>query len=257
MIKAAFFDVDGTLLSLETHEMPQSAREALQGLRDNGIKVFVSTGRHPLMLEAVRELFDFDGYITLNGQIAFDKEDILRKSPIPTEIVKQLVDRIEGEELTCMVLEEDYVYGNRVSELITETMFKLGLPTPQIMSMERTKKHAVYQVIAFVSEEYEAPLCRPLAGVEFVRWNQYFLDVVPDDGGKHRGIQAVMEKYGFTQEEVIAFGDGDNDKTMLGFAGIGVAMGGAAEDVRAAANYVTDTVDENGIANGLKHFGLI
>ena len=57
--------------------------------------------------------------------------------------------------------------------------------------------------------------------------------------------------------EIMAIGDGDNDRDMLRFAGIGVAMGNAAEDVKAAADYVTDSVDEDGIVQALAHFGLL
>ncbi len=59
------------------------------------------------------------------------------------------------------------------------------------------------------------------------------------------------------RSEIMAFGDGENDMDMLRFAGIGVAMGNASDMVKAAADYVTDTVDENGIENALRHFGLI
>ena len=59
------------------------------------------------------------------------------------------------------------------------------------------------------------------------------------------------------RSEIMAFGDGENDMDMLRFAGIGVAMGNASDMVKAAADYVTDTVDENGIEDALRHFGLI
>ena len=59
------------------------------------------------------------------------------------------------------------------------------------------------------------------------------------------------------REEIIAFGDGGNDVDMLEYAGIGVAMGNAGEDVKAAADYVTTAIDDDGIFNALKHFNVI
>ena len=73
MIRAIFFDVDGTLLSHKTKEVPSSARRSLALLKERQIKVFLSTGRHALELDElpVQDL-TFDGYITLNGQLCLD-----------------------------------------------------------------------------------------------------------------------------------------------------------------------------------------
>ena len=63
--------------------------------------------------------------------------------------------------------------------------------------------------------------------------------------------------HGLESSEIMAFGDGDNDIDMLKFAGIGVAMGNAGDAVKAAADYVTASVDDDGIEKALEHFGLI
>ena len=70
MIKAIFFDIDGTLVSYKTHEIPQSTIEALYKLKENGIKVFIATGRGKDGLDVLNG-FPFDGYITLNGQYCY------------------------------------------------------------------------------------------------------------------------------------------------------------------------------------------
>ena len=70
MIKAIFFDIDGTLLSHRTKGIPQSTTEAFRLLRKKGILLFTSTGRHMLEMEDLPlQNLDFDGYITLNGQL--------------------------------------------------------------------------------------------------------------------------------------------------------------------------------------------
>ena len=66
-----------------------------------------------------------------------------------------------------------------------------------------------------------------------------------------------MEYYGLKPSEIMTFGDGGNDIPMLRIAGIGVAMGNASPDVQAAADYVTDHVDEDGILHALQHFNII
>ena len=76
-------------------------------------------------------------------------------------------------------------------------------------------------------------------------------------GGKRAGITAVLEKYGISRADTMAFGDGGNDCDMLEFVGTGVAMGNAADAAKAAADYVADDVEHDGIFKALKHFKLI
>ena len=88
-------------------------------------------------------------------------------------------------------------------------------------------------------------------------WSDTGIDIIPKEGGKSAGIRKYLEEQGLDRSEVMAFGDGENDIEMIRFAGIGVAMGNAAESVKAAADYVTDTIDNDGIEKALRHFGLI
>ena len=96
-----------------------------------------------------------------------------------------------------------------------------------------------------------------MPGCTYTRWHPMGIDVIPRDGGKDVGVRAAMERYGLSPEEVMAFGDGENDMTMLALAGTGVAMGNGDEAVKAMADYVTDTVDNGGVSKALRHFGLL
>jgi len=92
MIKAIFFDIDGTLLSFKTHQVPESTQQAFQLLKEKNIKVFVSTGRSYNQLGHIRYL-DFDGYITFNGGYCVTKEqDVIYKNNIPQKDIRSLLD---------------------------------------------------------------------------------------------------------------------------------------------------------------------
>ncbi len=83
------------------------------------------------------------------------------------------------------------------------------------------------------------------------------MDLLPAGGGKAEGIRRLLAKEEILPGEIIAFGDGENDISMLEMAGIGVAMGNAPEKVRISADYVTSDVDHDGIGKALRRFGLL
>ena len=89
------------------------------------------------------------------------------------------------------------------------------------------------------------------------RWHPNFLDVIPPTGGKDLGMDAILDHFGIPLENCMAFGDGENDLSMLVHAGVGVAMGTASGAVKAQADYAAPSVDEDGIVRALSHFGLL
>ena len=84
-----------------------------------------------------------------------------------------------------------------------------------------------------------------------------FTDIISRGTSKSRGIDKVLEFYGIKLEDTMAFGDGGNDIPMLKHVNLGVAMGNASDTVQAAADYVTTSVDEEGIMRALQHFGIL
>ncbi len=90
-----------------------------------------------------------------------------------------------------------------------------------------------------------------------VWWSPEFCDIIPATGGKEHGMLRFIEKYGLKAEDSIAFGDGNNDVEMLRYAGIGVALGNGSDDVKAAGDYVTSDIDEDGVFKALQHLGIL
>ena len=84
----------------------------------------------------------------------------------------------------------------------------------------------------------------------------YNLEVNVPEATKGIGLLKLAELLGLQREQVIAFGDGENDISMLQYAGIGVAMGNATPACKAAADFITRTVDEDGVAFACEHFSI-
>ena len=108
-----------------------------------------------------------------------------------------------------------------------------------------------------MTEEEEKEIRPSIPTCEIGRWYPSFADITAKGDTKQKGIDEIIRYFGIKLEETMAFGDGGNDITMLRHAAIGVAMGQAKEDVKAAADYVTAPIDEDGISKAMKHFGII
>lgn len=258
MIKAIFFDIDGTLVSFHTHRISPNLLDSLRRAQSNGIKLFISTGRQREAAEKAVGLFPFDGYITVNGQFCFAGDQVLRDNPIPPENAAQLVDLLERTGSPCVFLEGQRSYAVNPDARLELFPSQLDIPIPPSIPLREILEHKFYQAVAFYTrEEQRAAGESFFPGLSVMRWHPAFVDVVAPGGGKDLGMDAILDHFGIDLSETMAFGDGENDLPMLRHAHIGVAMGNADPAVKEQADYVTGSVDEDGIASALEHFGLI
>lgn len=250
-------DVDGTLLSHRTHCVPESTSRSLKLLWQKGIKVFVCTGRH---LPELRKLplgdVEFDGFVTLNGQLVLDREgNCLFGNPLPEPVRREIAAMFTGHELPMLLMEERRNYVNYIDELVEYVQEKISSPLPQIGCYDGAP---IYQASIYLRQEQLAPLrARLPEDAKMVRWNSSGVDVIPATGGKAEGMKQLLHHFGLQPAEVMAFGDGENDTDMLSFAGIGIAMGNGAPCAKAAADYVTADIDDDGVEKALRHFALL
>ncbi len=140
MVKAIFFDIDGTLVSFKTHEVPRSTIDALDILRKKGIKVFIATGRHYSSINNLGDL-KFDGYVTLNGGYCFAGEDkVIYKHSIPDRDIDALIRYLETEEsFPCAFVQEKEIFMNYKDETVEEIFNMLNFPEPPIRPLSEMK----------------------------------------------------------------------------------------------------------------------
>ena len=257
MIKAIFFDVDGTLVSFNTHTISTATLDALHALRAKGIKLFLATGRHASMLKNVTKLFDFDGICTLSGQYCVTGDTVLRRHALSPEGTAQMLEVIEREHLPCVCLESENAYINFTNPALLDFLKDINIPSPPVRNISEWGSEEIFQAICFVKEENEHDIKCQLSHMNAVRWHPEFFDIIPLGGGKEHGVDAMLAHFNIPLEHTMAFGDGGNDLTMLRHVPMGVAMGSASDEVKAAANHVTESVDDEGIVKALYRLGIL
>ena len=123
--------------------------------------------------------------------------------------------------------------------------------------LEKVLEQDILQLTPFFPADYEQQLMARLTQCISGRWHPEFTDITANGADKGKGILAIAQHEGLDPDHTIAFGDGGNDTSMIRQAGIGIAMGNAIDELKQQADYVTTTVDEDGILNALRHFGIV
>ncbi|MGX8694985.1 MAG: Cof-type HAD-IIB family hydrolase [Prevotella sp.] len=255
-----FFDIDGTLVSFKTHEIPPSTIFALTQAKANGHKVFISTGRPPLIitnLGAIEHLID--GYVTINGALCFIDNEVVRCKDIPKEAVRVVVEDAQEKNYGVIVVGEKDVAvldpQGQVDKVFRQEIAVENLD--QVKPLNVVLEQKILQLTPFFTEEYEHDLMLRIPSCTSGRWHPAFTDITAKDADKGEGIRALANHLGLDPQFTVAFGDGGNDSSMIKAAGIGVAMGNALESLKREADYTTTSVDEDGVFNALRHFGMI
>ena len=256
MVKVIFFDVDGTLVSHTQKAVPESTRAALDALKCSGIRCVMATGRPAQELPNLPVAdIAFDGYITLNGQTCYDRDmNLIASNPITGPGMERLAKMFRENERPTALVDLRGMYINYEDEFVRSAMADVSTAVPEIRDYDGAD---IFQAVIFAECDEDATIARMLPGCQITRWNPKGIDILPGGGGKVAGIRQYLEHHGIAPDEAMAFGDGDNDKEMLEFVGVGVAMGNAVETAKEKADYITVHVDDDGIAKALRHFGLI
>ncbi len=254
-IRAVLFDVDGTLLSFDSHAMLESSYKVLQQLGERGIMRILATGRPMYELKGIDTSL-FDAFVLFNGQYCILNDEVIVDSPINPETVKIAVEQVDKGLYPCLFMEGKRAYASPKNEAFHKLEALIGSSFPE-GDYHQALDNSVYQLNAYVKPGDEYILSDVMPDVKWTRWSEYFIDVMPAHGGKEFGIAEMFKRLDIKPEEAVAFGDGGNDIGMFELVGHGVAMGNAVEDLKAVAQSVTEDCEHDGIYNECVRLGLI
>ena len=249
-----FFDIDGTLAT--GTNVPQSAADAIARLRQNGDLVFICTGRARAYAE--RNFGDYaDGFVCCNGRLAFRGDEHLYEAPLSPDQVSGIVETLDALNAGYCFFEEWAAHygGNPAYRHIAEGVLGLGALGDGV---DAHVLHAYNFDVYFEDADHRTRIAKVLASTCLLNPHgpHPSADMTVLGVDKGDAVRNVAAALGVSIADTFAFGDGINDLCMLEAAGHGVAMGNGMDEVKAAAEFVTTNIDDDGVANGLAHYGL-
>jgi Cof subfamily protein (haloacid dehalogenase superfamily) len=258
-IKVVFTDIDMTLYSHKTKQVPPSAINAIKDMQAKGIKLFLSSGRNFYLIRktGILDIVSPDGLITMNGANVIIDDQIIYKYPIPSDVVDSLIKFAKRLKFGLTLIEENEGHINMIDDRVISAHEKYGTRFPQPRHFPDHYDRVVYQAIAFCDALDESLFLPHIGKCKSARWDEYAVDIMPQDSDKAKGIMAVLEYYGLTPENAMSLGDNPNDVEMLQFTGTSVAMGNGVNEVKAVADFITDDIDDDGWAKAMLKYGLI
>ncbi|CAM4466269.1 Cof-type HAD-IIB family hydrolase [Paenibacillus tarimensis] len=254
--KIVFFDIDGTLVN-EEKQIPQDTMDAVHELKAKGIEPVIATGRAPYFIKPLAESLGINSYVTLNGGYAVYKGDPIYRRLLSRSSIEALVN-VAAKHGHSLVFqgENEYYTDAELHPFMKDSVMSLKVDMPGY-DPDYWKSNDIFQMFLHCEAGEEHLYEELLSELKLIRWHPQAMDVLPAGGSKAQGIAAMLELLGISKEEAVAFGDGLNDKEMLEYVGLGIAMGNAHPELIPYADYVTTHVDEGGIRNGLIKAGLL
>lgn len=262
--KVLFFDIDGTLLSEVTRQVPESAKKALQAARACGHKIFINTGRTYAELGDMFPLVGsfVDGwvcgcgtYVTVNGETLY-----YRAMPEETSrMVRRLVEEhnfdgiLEGKD-GCYVGSPDSRFP--MGQNIRKSLIGKGA----IKSCDWWENCGVVEKFCVLADdESDRAGFFGNLGPEFdvIDRGDGFYECVPVGHSKATGIDLVLKEYGLSLADAYVFGDSSNDRSMFEHVPNAVLMGKHDEGLEPFASFITKTVEEDGVWYAMETLGLL
>lgn len=278
MIKAIFFDIDGTLVKNDSRAL-ESTRRAILTAQENGVLCGVATGRGPVDLHKRIDNLELDMFVTYNGQLVYTAEREVYSQPFSKEVLAEIVTFANEHSRQVMFGSRTKMDGSTLMQWSQSRTIKRIVsffpPKPPVRAarqfLQRYSPHRrperysdlpildepIYQCVMFSAESELPQLKKALPDCSFQRSNPYSVDIIPKGGSKLHGIKEFSCYAGISLDEVMAFGDNLNDIQMLKGVGVGVAMANGTSCAKKSADYITDRNDKDGIYKALKHFQVI
>lgn len=265
--KMIVLDLDGTLTNRDK-VITEHTKQVLMEAQKRGKLVVLASGRPtygvvPLAQEL--ELDRYGGYIlSFNGGIIMNcrTREVVFQKKLPVEMNAKIVELAAKERVVLMSYQDEKIITNDAESEYVQLESRINhMKIRQVEDMKAYLDFAVPKMLMTDDGDYlatvEGRVKAALGGrLSVYRSEPFFLEILPKGIDKAQSLDALLRSLGMEKEEIIACGDGYNDLTMIQYAGLGVAMANAVLPIRKAADYITYSNDEDGVAHVVEKFLL-
>ena len=255
-IKLVLCDIDGTFIDDDLN-CPQDNKDAIRKLREAGILFGFATGRPVLQMQRTLSKWglenDTDIIMGSNGaELYFYGEDLLINNYcLSAEQIIDIEKKVRNLNVCCTFYDNDYLVSNRITDTYLNRVKAVGLQAKQIdYAAYVNEDHAKLLLVNQMGEQNDvlAKLKElNIEGIKFVSSSPILIEVVDNRLSKSQGISKICEHFNLTKDNVMCFGDANNDYEMIRDY-VGVAMENASEEVKSVAKYHTLDNNHAGVA---------
>lgn len=254
-------DMDGTLLNSEGL-ITEKTIEAITGIVDKGVIFTISTGRPIQGVEKYNSLLWLKGpVITYNGAMIVNAEnhEVMFEQRLMRGDAKKILELGQKYDTTMCIWASNQLYGNKLNDKINDYKKLSGVEPVLVKDFDKLLDIGITKILWYdemdrIKQILKELSCNMFSEVSYCTSKPVFLEFFSSRVSKSAAMEKIGELYGIKQEEMIAIGDGLNDLSMIQYAGIGVAMENAEEEVKRNSQYVTTSNDEDGVRKAIEKF---
>ncbi|WP_342431690.1 Cof-type HAD-IIB family hydrolase [Neobacillus sp. FSL H8-0543] len=256
--KAVILDIDGTLVP-HKKTISQATLDAIHQLKEKNLKVVIATGRAPYFSTSIIQETGVDSMVFFNGAYVYHEGKEIYKNVFEKSVLKKINELSHQSKHPLTFLGGKSFKATDLTHPFVVEAFRHETWRPELAPSQFWQDQDIYQLFLHCDLEEELRYQTDIPELDFRRWSSgaRTCDVNVTNSHKAVGLTKLLENLGIAPDEAVAFGDGLNDIEMLTMAGMGVAMGGARQEVKQAADMVTLSAEEDGVLHGLKRLGLI
>ncbi|MBF2450055.1 Cof-type HAD-IIB family hydrolase [Listeria welshimeri] len=273
--QAIILDIDGTLLNDDKKISPET-KKALITAQQNGVKLILASGRPTTGMHLYAEQLEMETYhgllVSYNGAKVVDcqtKEELFKQTLTIAE-GKAVLEHMKQFEVKVMIDKDDYMYVNNVydcyitykGEEINIIQYESRGGNFKLCEKEDLAAFLDYRINKiltagdpdYMQKNYQAMMAPFKNTLNCVFTADFYFEFTAKNIDKAKALDTVLTPMGIHAENIIAFGDGHNDITMVKYAGTGIAMDNAVPELKAVANSITLSNNKDGIAHVLNNF---
>lgn len=260
--KILFFDIDGTLITKDTFQVPESTKVALDCAKEKGHLLYVNTGRPISIVNKTIKNLGFHGYVCGCGTYIQSQGEVLLSHSIEATECRRIIELLRSCRIDAVLEGHKDLYFDLHDGLTAKMRQMKEFFTSHGVGIRHNWDHEgltfdKFYCIQCEDSDWERFVAEMESGYDIIDRGEQSAEIIPRGHSKATGIEFLLRHHGLSLEDCFAFGDSSNDLPMLSYVPNSIAMGESDQIVYDVASFITKDIEEDGIAHAMGHFGII